>query len=294
MPKTYQDILNEASEVIESLRGETLDIVDVKKPLDIDYAYNLSKVVSKLSPFLGNMIEFATVAILNDHDWEEEGKWIRQDPGFPDTLFVSENLPPTGIEIKTWFPLATEITARFKDSITHFQEDHTNVALIAWLPEYILYGKPVIIDVWVGTAKSVAEARDTHYHRPPNYVVIEPEDTTLRARNLQQTNTSGYVFQGTDEEYEEAMAIVEGWGVNGRHYLPDRAYQQLVLTLLNNFRYRLDTNYAKMDRIEHAEIEAFKQRVLNTRFHGRTIKKWAKLINSNDQEALEDLIRDLM
>ena len=38
-------------------------------------------------------------------------------PGFPDTIFIGPNVTPSpGFEIKAWFPLATEITARFKDS----------------------------------------------------------------------------------------------------------------------------------------------------------------------------------
>ena len=53
------------------------------------------------------------------HDWNGIGEWIRQDPGFPDALFKSSIIQPNpGIEIKAWFPFATEITARFKDSVT--------------------------------------------------------------------------------------------------------------------------------------------------------------------------------
>ena len=67
--------------------------------------------------------------------------------------------------------------------------------MLAWLPEYILYGKPKVIDILTTSGASVAAARDTHYHNPPNYVVLEPEDTTGRTSNLQQTNTNGYKFQ---------------------------------------------------------------------------------------------------
>jgi hypothetical protein len=120
------------------------------------------------------------------------------------------------IEIKTWFPLATEITARFKDSIKFFNEEQTNVALVAWLPEYIIYGKPRLIGVWVGSAKSLAEARDNHYHNPPDYLVFEPEDTSSRTSNLQQTNNNGYKFQGSSEEFMLAESEVQGWGLNSK------------------------------------------------------------------------------
>ena len=56
------------------------------------------------------------------------GEWIRQDPGFPDALFKSNTISPNpGIEIKAWFPFATEITARFKDSITIFSQDNIDI-----------------------------------------------------------------------------------------------------------------------------------------------------------------------
>lgn len=128
------------------------------------------------------------------------------------------DLPTPGLEIKAWFPLATEITARFKDSQNHFSFDRTYVTILAWLPDKIIYGKPRILDVCVVSGLSVAVARDTHYHNPPDYLVLEPEDTTLRTANLQQTNTSGYKFQGSVEELLEAQRIVDSWGVEGKIY----------------------------------------------------------------------------
>jgi hypothetical protein len=205
-----KQILERAGEIVHGLEGHTLNVLEVAKPPDLDYARHLAKVISKLSPIIANMVEFAIVSVLNEQDWEGKGKWIRQDPGFPDTLFEGNVTPAPGIEIKTWFPLATEITARFKDSITQVG-DNINVALLAWLPEYILYGKPQVIDVWIGTARSLSLARDSHYHNPPDYLVIEPEDTTDRTRNLRQTNVAGYKFQGTPEELGEAASRVEEW-----------------------------------------------------------------------------------
>lgn len=72
-------------------------------------------------------------------------------------MFQGELEPRPGIEIKTWFPFATEITARFKDSILHFEKDQTNVAVVAWLPEFLICGRPKIIDIWTGSAKSIAQ-----------------------------------------------------------------------------------------------------------------------------------------
>lgn len=291
----YKDILTEASDSLLALNGTILDVIDVKKPSSLEYAKQLAKVVSKLSPLLGNMIEFSTVDLLNNRDWHGVGYWQRQDPGFPDALFFSEEvLPNPGIEIKAWFPLATEITARFKDSVQHFHDDQINVALIAWLPEHVIWGKPVIVAAWVGSAASVARARDQHYHNPPDYLVFEPEDTHDRTVNLQQTNTNGYKFQGNAEELATATRIVESWGMGSREYSPLPEYQAKLMSLFGQYRYRLDTNYAKIDRIEHPGIEAFKTQVLSTVFCGQTIKQWARILASDDEDLLDRHLSSLI
>jgi hypothetical protein len=223
------------------------------------------------------MIEYSIVSQLNAvGEWPDGGYWMRQDPTFPDTRFVSEAGPGPGIEIKTWFPLATEITARFKESIRHLEHTQTLIAVIAWLPEYLIYGQPRLIDVWIGTAQEVAMARDLHYHHPPDYLVIEPEDTTRRTANLQQTNTSGYKFQGTASELSQATADVREWGEDGQRFRPDAAYQAQLRQLMGKYTYRLDTNFAKIDRIQHTGLEAFKVQVLNTELHGMTVRDWAR------------------
>ena len=288
-----KEVLSVSSNQIKKLKNKTLDIVDVKKPSTIEYAVQLSKVVSKLSPLIGNMIEFSTVDLLNTHKWKFNGKWERQDPGFPDALFRSDNITcKTGIEIKAWFPLATEITARFKDSVLIFQNDSINVALIAWLPEYVIYGKPKIIDVLIVSGKSIAEARDKHYHQPPTYLVVEPEDTSERTGNLQQTNTNGYKFQEDKSDIASAKEYIKSFGEEFLTYSPTKEYQEKLKELQGKYVYRADTNYAKIDRIEHPEIEAFKNRVENEiLFQGKTIKEWRKLLS--DRTPKEKLEREL-
>ena len=180
MPMTSAEVLASASAHLLGLSGHVFDLLTVSKPISPDAAVNLAKVVSKLSPLLGNLIEFNTVAFLNNQpEYQSLGNWQRQDPGFPDAIFRGPEVTPApGFEIKAWFPLATEITARFKDSQNHFREDQTNVCMLAWLPDQLIFGKPKIIDVCIVSGRSVAEARDNHYHNPPDYLVLEPEDTT--------------------------------------------------------------------------------------------------------------------
>ena len=289
------EVLSAAKRELTALDSHLIDVLDIKRPQSLSYAKNLAKVISKLSPLLGNMIEFSTVDLLNEYDWGANGRWVRQDPGFPDALFQSDTvLPNPGIEIKAWFPFATEITARFKDSVTIFKDNNIDMALIAWLPENVIWGKPQIIDVLVVSGKSVAEARDLHYHKPPDYLVFEPEDTSERTANLQQTNTNGYKLQQDRCSLTEAQAVVATWGDEGTHYSPAPEYQQLLRSLYGQFVYRLDTNYAKIDRIEHAEIEAFKNRVLSTVFHGKTIRQWSAILASDNDAVLEAALETIL
>lgn len=278
----YRDILKKASDELLNLKEEKIEVLTITKPPDTQYAKNLMKVISKISPLVGNMIEFFVVNILNRLDWSGFGKWKRQDPDFPDTVFESSLKPQPGIEIKTWFPFATEITARFKDSILYFEHDQTYVAIIVWLPEFILYGVPKVIDVWVGSGKSLAIARDKHYHRPPSYLVFEPEDTSSRTRNLQQTNTNGYKFQGSAENLKEAEDVMKSWGKDYFIYKPTKEYQDKMKSLLGKYSYRLDTNFAKIDRIEHNDLEKFKKKVLNKKIEGFTIREWSNYVCSDD------------
>lgn len=281
------EILVSASNSIKKLNNSVIDVVDIKRPQSLDYAVNLAKVVSKLSPLIGNMIEFTTVDLLNEKDWQGEGEWKRQDPGFPDATFASNMvLPNPGIEIKAWFPFATEITARFKESQNIFKKNkYINVALIAWLPEHVIWGKPQIIDALVVSGDSVAKARDLHYHKPPHYIVLEPEDTSERTGNLQQTNTNGFKFQEDKSNIQDAVRVVRAWGSDKLFYNPDAVYQNMLKVLQGQFVYRLDTNYAKIDRIEHEDIENFKVKVLNTVFQGKTIKEWSRLLSGKVDDA---------
>lgn len=292
---TTRDVLLAASECLLGLRGHTIDVLSITRPSSVAEAVNLSRIISKLSPIIGNLLEFKTVELLNDLEaCRGRGTWRRQDPDFPDALFDGEVLPMPGFEIKAWFPLATEITARFKDSQLRFADDATWVAMPAWVPSQLICGEPVILDVCIVSGASVAKARDDHYHNPPHYLVFEPEDTTARTRNLQQTNTSGYVWQDTPERLVQAQQVVEGWGADGCAYRPDLECQGRLRELRSRFHYRLDTNFAKMDRIVHPEVEAFKERVLASTFSGRTIHAWSRLIARSENGELATALAELL
>lgn len=278
-------VIEVATAHLRTLPDHIFDVLTIAKPVSPTAAINLIRIISKLSPLLGNLIEYNIVELLNGREeFREMGRWVRQDPGFPDTVFQGSIQPVPGFEIKAWFPLSTEITARFKDSQNHFMDQSTYVALLAWIPEHIVYGRPRILDVCVIEGGSAARARDSHYHNPPDYLVLEPGDTRLRKRNLQQTTTSGYKWQGNLEELKEAKRIVESWGASGTTYQPTSEYQLLLRQLLSRYTYRLDTNFAKIDRIVHPEIEQFKRNVQNLVVKGLTIREWARLCNNKQNK----------
>jgi hypothetical protein len=58
------------------------------------------------------------------------------------------------------------------------------------------------------------------------------------------------------------------------------------------FPYRLDTNFAKMDRIAHPEIEAFKRRTYGTVLHGRSIGEWNRLLARGGEAAVALALAD--
>lgn len=127
----YQEVLIVATKAVMQLKGHIMDILTIRKPRDIQEAIELSKVVSKLSPIVGNTIEYIITQYLNSQKiWPEGCTWVRQDPDFPDAILSGMSRPQPGLEIKAWFPLATEITARFRDSQTLLQEYNTKVVVV--------------------------------------------------------------------------------------------------------------------------------------------------------------------
>jgi hypothetical protein len=50
-------VLESAGRHLQSLEGHVFDVLTVSKPVSVEAAVNLARVISKLSPLLGNMIE---------------------------------------------------------------------------------------------------------------------------------------------------------------------------------------------------------------------------------------------
>lgn len=49
-----------------------------------------------------------------------------------------------------------------------------------------------------------------------------------------------------------------------------------------------------MDRIRHPGIEEFKKRVYNIEVSGMTVVQWNKLLASNKEEKIKEILRDYL
>jgi len=61
-----EQIIELASIYPAQLPGHEFDVLEVVKPVSPEAALNLANIVSKLSPLVGNLIEFNTCGYLND------------------------------------------------------------------------------------------------------------------------------------------------------------------------------------------------------------------------------------
>ena len=281
-----------AQESLQSLVGEDVDAISVKS-VRVEEAPFLAKIVSKLSPMVGNLMEQRIVDLL-DIDAPPGYSWQRQDPGFPDAVLIDEQLQAltdTGYEIKAWYVLSTEITGRFKESQHLLADKDINVAVVAWCMSHLVFGTPKILGVLTVSGKELAASRDAHYHNPPEYLTIEPQDTTSRTVNLRQSNVNGYKLQEADSDpillaearrlFADKSSIDDSQSPEGQ-----KAAHELMAQLV----YRLDTNFAKIDRVGNTDVEEFKREVLSSAYLGKTFNQW-KSVFKNLSNSGNDVVR---
>jgi len=80
----YQEMLERATAELDNLEGRTIDVFTLRKPHDVEEAFYVAKIISKLSPIIGNLIEYELTRHLNSKGgWPEGTEWKRQDPRLP-------------------------------------------------------------------------------------------------------------------------------------------------------------------------------------------------------------------
>lgn len=269
-----------AAGTLQAMVGATLDAITVRS-IDPSEARLLGDNVSKVSPLTSTLLEHRTVTDLAAATEGGRFEIERQDPGFPDAGVYENGLPTGhGIEVKAHNVLASEITGRFRASQAALAGRQIYVALVAWVMDHIFFGSPHILDVQLVDAMSIARARDAHYNRPPGYVVSEPEDNTGRRMSAQLRNVEGHVLQThTDEDLARVRVIMDALLAKADLGDPQQAETaELTTYLRRNLSYRLDTNFAKVDRVNHPQIEDFKARNLTREYRGRTISSWRQVL----------------
>lgn len=289
----YNQQLGAAREALKLLAGEDVDAIEVKSA-DRSEAPFLARIVSKLSPMVGNLMEQRIVSILDDQA-ARNYSWSRQDPGFPDAILEHEGGEDTktGIEIKAWYVLSTEITGRFKESQHLLADKNIDVAIVAWCMSHLVFGKPKILGVLTVPGAELAESRDNHYHNPPEYLIVEPQDTKTRTQNLQQSNVNGFKLQESDSDSEELARVRaevakgrrEGWGRFTPHSVESQAAAR---KLQNELIYRSDTNFAKIDRVGNRAVEEFKSKVLESTYLGKTISRWKSIFAGLSSKSMKE------
>ena len=285
--------MERASERLTHAVGEKLKTISISSTSS-DEAVFLGRNVSKLSPLIGNLIERRIPDLLSESQPQGSLQWRRQDPDFPDAALFADRQPVgAGFEVKAWFPMATEITGRFRESQNLLVDKDIRVAVVAWMLSDIVFGTPEIVGVLVVDALSVAKKRDQHYHKPPYYICEEPQDTSSRTRNLQQTNVLGFKLQ--EQDLERLRNVIRLSELSSAKDSESEEGQALSRDLLAAATFRQDSNFAKIDRIQHPDIEGFKAEVLNRQFRGRRIGDWAKdirtLTKMTDKEPSDALRR---
>ena len=290
--KAVKAEMTRAVELLTAAVGETLSTVSIFSESS-DEAVFLGQNISKLSPLIGNLIERRIPTLLSQRQsgrlpallsQRQSGgmlEWRRQDPDFPDAaLFAAGKPVGAGFEVKAWYPMATEMTGRFRESQNLLAGKDIRLVVVAWMMSDIIFGTPEIVGVLVVDARSVAKKRDRRYHDPPNYICEEPQDTTTRTRNLQQTNVLGFKLQEQDpERLRTVRQLYAGSPAKNRGSETARG-QALSRELLNAATYRQDSNFAKIDRIDHPKIEQFKANILAMQFRGCSIGQWARDIRT--------------
>lgn len=290
-PEAQQE-MDRAVAVLADFAGHDLEALSLDSD-SLKQAPFFANTVSKLSPIIGNFMELRIAELLNENA-VTGFRWERQDPGFPDVVLIDNATGEIqgGYEVKAWYVMATEMTGRFRESVNLLRGKNINVVVVAWCMSNVIYGQPHILGTLVVSGEEVAESRDRHYHKPPAYLIEEPQNTTARTANLQQSNVNGYKVQLEDSdplEWDKAQKTT--YTTVDPHSSQSQAE---VKALKNKLVYRLDTNFAKLSRIENADIKKFMRLVMGSTHLGKNFAQWRlimKDLESSNRKKQEEAKR---
>lgn len=282
MANTLEDHI---TEVLESFKGEEINrVIAIYKPPDLELAIFYSKIISKLSPIIGNLLERSVAEELGVR---LKAPYKRQDPEFPDVVVELGKDKRIGFEIKAWYALSTEAAARFRTSQKELSSgayEEVYLVVIAWTMSKLFYGKPKIINLFFEKAIEIARTRDQKYHNPPWNIVLEPVDTSARTINLQQKVVIGKKLQeeslpeGVQAE-EELKKLAQDKKIKDyKVYSTQEDYVDFIRNLERVLPYREDSNFGKIDRIPHERLSSFLKNTKKLKLLGLTLKDWIEVM----------------
>lgn len=210
---------------------------------------------SRLSTYVSNRLEYVIIDYLNDTKISKAYNWIRLEGKFPDLQLLHNNKSTgLGIEIKSTYGHCDEPSARFWHSITNFKSYESQyICIIAWELDKDTYGYPIVYNTFCVDAKKLAESRDKGIHKPPDSLLCMPYN--ISEGNTKQTDVKVYLLQD-EESRQSAKKMMEEHNISDQSPWSNES-QTLVHTLKNSFKYRIDDNKGKLNRIKHPGLQQF-------------------------------------
>ncbi len=114
----------------------------------------------------------------------------------------------------------------------------------------------------------------------------------IQAASVHLATLTGHVFDLLTIAKPRSPEAAVNLAKDAFSYQPTPEYQAKLRELIARYPYRLDTNFAKINRINQAEIAAFKHKVLNAEHHGKTIRAWARLLGRGNETELQKALED--
>ena len=283
----FREILVKAGSYLkDKYEGSMLDVVEVKKPGNVQLAWEWFSHFQEFAVLCNRLVESVVVDCLNNMDCAGGG-WTREKRRSNILYFNSAGVEPAPrVIVKAWQSFPVEQPTRFSESGKLFEEDNVSVISVGWVMEHMVWGRVRILSVESLSARDLVNARTSHYFRPPDYVVCEEESDKFSSLITDAKQTRGYSFIGSEEQQRQAQALAERLGLQSDNYSFSQDYQKKLYQLLGRFPYREDRTYAIIDLIEQPDVVRARREALETVIDGAPVGLFAKLTGSKDDEQI--------
>jgi hypothetical protein len=249
-------------EAILALEGTVIEDLAIPLPGDL-------RDIAKAAALVSGVVEDRIPELLNRvraQTWDEDGEFHayefrRMTIGFPDIQLVERSNPGHFIfelEAKSWYILATDaLTARYETSADAVRPG-TLIAIVAWILDGIVSGRPKLLRIYVDDAQRLANGRDDAWTRIDplgSHRVTQPENPAATPRSLLKT-----------------QAIAEMLDANGS-WRPE------------------SENFGKLERLYDPDIQTFRDTTLELIAAGKTLGNWRSFITTNPAQVANKAVK---